>query len=501
MNSGEGQTPFSVAELPAIAWPIVIGVAATVAVAHALIATRYGWHRDEFYYVASGRHLAWGYPDQPPLTPVLARLAAALPGGVLPLRLVAIFLQAGTIVLGGLLARELGGGRRAQGLAAGCVAGCAVFMGASLLLGTTIVDQFAWVLIIWLVLRSSRLGSVGSWLAAGAAVGVGLENKSTVAVLVGGLAIGLIVRRRSALRGPGPWIAAGLAVVLWLPNLWWDATHHWINFDMARVISNKQGGFAGSVAQLPLLLLLYSSPLLVIIWVRGVRWATTGGGVDDWSWLVVSALVIVVVLTVAGGKPYYPAPLFAPFFAMGCVAIEAAELGRQRSARWVIPMIALAVVSSALLSLPFVTPRVSTLTRPVASDPMETYGWSEFARQVAAAAADDPGTSAIYTSNYGERGALDQYGRQVGLRLPVVTGQNAYRYWGHPSGRPDNVLAVGEFDSSFLRRSWHHVELVGRIRLPSGLVNEETDNDAAIYQCTDPRGSWAQLWPRLTYLS
>src|SRR5580765_5761258 len=91
------------------AWRPVAVVAAVTAAAHLAVASRFGWHRDELYYVESGRHLAFGYPDQPPLTPILARLAAALPGGVLPLRLVAIAAQVGCVLLAAALARELGG--------------------------------------------------------------------------------------------------------------------------------------------------------------------------------------------------------------------------------------------------------------------------------------------------------------------------------------------------------------------------------------------------------
>lgn len=212
-----------------VAWRPILTIAAIVALGHALIATRYGWHRDEFYYVASGRHLAWGYPDQPPLTPVLARLAAAVPGGVLPLRIVVIAFQAVTIVLGGLTAHELGGSQRAQTLAAGAVAGCGVFVGASLFLGTTPVDQCLWALIVLCTLRAVRTKSMRWWVAVGVAGGVGLENKHTVALLLIATGVGLLVRRRDALRGAGPWVAALIALVLWAPNLVWDAQHHWVS--------------------------------------------------------------------------------------------------------------------------------------------------------------------------------------------------------------------------------------------------------------------------------
>ena len=144
------------------AWRPVLGVAAAVALAHAAIATRYGWHRDEFYSVATGRRLAGGYVDQPPLTPLLARVASAVSSGLLPLRIVVIVVQCGTVVMGALIAREGGGERRAQALAAGCVAGCAVVVGASVCLGTTPVDQLFWALVVWCVLRAVRTRTPGT---------------------------------------------------------------------------------------------------------------------------------------------------------------------------------------------------------------------------------------------------------------------------------------------------------------------------------------------------
>jgi 4-amino-4-deoxy-L-arabinose transferase-like glycosyltransferase len=121
---------------PRVAWRPVLLIACVVAVIHLAVATRYGWHRDEFYYVITGRHLAWGYVDQPPLTPVLARLAAALPGGVLPLRILAIVAETGCVLLAAKLAAELGGRRRAQLIAAAAVAACPAFVAASVLFGT-----------------------------------------------------------------------------------------------------------------------------------------------------------------------------------------------------------------------------------------------------------------------------------------------------------------------------------------------------------------------------
>jgi hypothetical protein len=120
---------------------------------------------------------------------------------------------------------------------------------------------------------------------------------------------------------------------------------------------------------------------------------------------------------------------------------------------------------------------------------------------VAEAARSEPSATAVYASNYGETGALKTFGPSLGLSLPVVTGQNAYRDWGPPAGTPTDVLAVGEFDRDFLVRAWADVKPVAVITLPDGLENEETENHATIFRCRKPKGTWSELWSKLSYLS
>ncbi len=488
-------------DVAGVAWCPVLAIAAAVGVAHLVVATRYGWHRDEFYYVAAGRHLAWGYVDQPPLTPLLARLAASQAHGVLPLRLVAISTQVATIVVAALVARELGGRRFAQALTAGCIGGAAVFVGASLFLGTTPTDQLFWVLIIWSTLRALRLRTSGAWVVMGCAAGLGLENKHTVFVLLVGIVVGLAIRRREAVTGRGPWIAGVIAFCVWVPNLWWDARHHWVTLDMAKVLSRHQGGVGGAIGQLPLLLFVFPGPLIVFLWIRGARWAGPRSEGSANSWLLVTAAVVVGAVTAAGGKPYYSAPMLVPLFALGAVATERHFRPGDRGRRRAGVLVVASAMIAPLVALPFYPPSVATALRPLAKDPMETYGWPDIARQISHAVTTHPDVTAVYVSNYGEAGALATYGRSYGLKVKVVAGQNAYRDWGPPPGTPTDVLAAGEFTQSFLERSWTHVEPIAKLTLPDSLENEETANNATIFRCQGPKGSWAHLWPQLTYLS
>ncbi|GAB3888451.1 glycosyltransferase family 39 protein [Kibdelosporangium lantanae] len=484
-----------------LAWRPVLVVAAVAGAVHLAVAARFGWHRDEFYYVIAGQHLAWGYPDQSPLTPLLARLAAELPGGVLPLRLLAIVCQLGCVVLVAKLAAEFGGRRRAQTVAAAAVAACPVFVASSMLFGTTVTDQLAWAAVFVTVARAVRLGTVRAWLLAGVVAGVGLENKYTVGVLLLGVLLGFALYRRVVLRTPGLWLASVVAALLIVPNLVWNAQHSWAQFQMAGVLSGKQGGPAGAlITQLPVFVVLLSGPLLIVLWVLGVRWLGSRAGRDH-RWVLVVAVVAVVVFTASGGKSYYLGPVLLGLFAAGGVSVESRAAGRPRWWwRWSAVITASGVLA-VLTGLPVLPVDTANALRAVNPQLVETYGWSDFVREVTTVANTLPAGATIFTSNYGEAGALTTLGPAAGLRLPVSSGHNGYLLWGPPPGTtPDTVLCVGEWDADYLHRFWSDVREVEPITLPGGLLTEETAHHAAIYLCRQPHGGWAELWPGLRHL-
>jgi Dolichyl-phosphate-mannose-protein mannosyltransferase len=483
---------------PPVAWRPVLVVTAVVVLGHLAVATRYGWHRDEFYYVICGQHPAWGYVDQPPLTPVLAALFAKLPGGVLPLRLLAIAAEAGCVLLAPLLAAEFGGGRRAQTITAAAVAACPAFVAASLLFGTTVVDQVVWIALLVLLTRALRLGSTRAWLAAGLVAGIGLENKDTVAVLLLGIALGLVLLRREVLRTPGPWLAGVLAVVLAAPNLIWDAAHGWPNLAMAASLSREQGGPLGALAQLPILPILLAGPPLIALWVIGVRRLGSSAGREH-RWLLVAAIVVVVLVTAAGGKSYYPAPLLAALFAAGAVRVEALSLSRNKKGHpgWPIA-ITVTALFAVFIGLPVLPISTAGTIRSLNPTVVETYGWPGYVDQVKQAAATLPPGTPIFTGNYGEAGALTLLGPAQGLHNPVLSAQNNYSLWGPPPGTPDTVLCVGQWTPTDLRKSWSQVTEIAPVTM-NGIPTQETTQHAVIYLCRNPRGSWAQLWPQLTH--
>ncbi|WP_234806427.1 glycosyltransferase family 39 protein [Mycolicibacter nonchromogenicus] len=473
--------------------PVAI-VMAVAAVVHLAFAMNYGWHPDEFYYVICGQHPAWGYFDHPPLVPLMARVASL--GGLLGLRLLAIAIHLGCILLAALLAAELGGRRTAQVITAAAVAASPLFMGAAMFFGTTVVDQLIWIAVLLLTTRALRIGTVLAWLPAGVVAGIGLEAKQTVALLLIGIGVGLAIFRRDALRSSGPWLAGSVAIALAVPSLIWNAAHGWPNLEFAHAMSVRMGGPVGSLTQLPLLLLLYAGPLLVLLWVIGVRWLASDEAVEH-RWMLAVPAVALLLCVVTGGRCYYAGPALVVLFAAGAVWIEDENPDRPPRG-WVVALVAL-FAGAVVFCLPVLPPTQQTMLRRFNPIPMETYGWPRFVEQVAAAAAPLPDDVPIFTSNYGEASALRILGPAAGVDRPVVSGDSSYAQWGPPPGDAGTVLCVGRFPVAKLAQYWRHVTYLASIRFPSGVHNGESS--AKVYLCEQPVGSWETMWPRMRHSS
>src|SRR5262245_17637164 len=222
------------APVPRLAWLIAAGVGLLLVAC----AARYGWHRDELYFREAGRHLAWGYVDQPPFTPFVARVADVVaPDNLVVLRLLPALACVATVVLGALIVRELGGGRAQQVAAAAVTASAGFVMGSGHLLATPTFDCTAWLAVLWLVTRLLRTGNPRWWVAIGAVAGAATLNKNLVLMLLAALVAAMVVDRRRDVLATR-WAVAGGAVALAIaaPHLIWQATNGWPQFEMARAL-------------------------------------------------------------------------------------------------------------------------------------------------------------------------------------------------------------------------------------------------------------------------
>nr|MBA2444160.1 glycosyltransferase family 39 protein [Nocardioidaceae bacterium] len=256
----------------AIAWGPLLAVSAAVGLTLVLTSGAYGYHRDELYFLQAGQRLAWGYPDQPPLTPLLARAMTEIaPGSLVVLRLPSALAAAGVVLLTGLIARELKGDRLAQMLAAACMGVSALLLAVSHLLSTSTFDLLAWTAVSWLVVRILQGADERWWLLVGLVTGIGLLNKSLLVFLAVGLFVGVIaIGPRRVLRSRWLWAGAGLALMLWLPHLIWQQEHGWPQLELSRQIAAGSSGSSQPAALFIPFQLVLISPVLVPVWVAGL---------------------------------------------------------------------------------------------------------------------------------------------------------------------------------------------------------------------------------------
>jgi hypothetical protein len=479
---------------------VVGGIALAVVALELAFAGRYGYHRDELYFVAAGRRLAWGYPDQPPLTPALARIAtASLPGSVVWLRLLPALTAGAIIVLTALVAEELGGGRRARILAALSAAVATAYLAIHHLFGTTSLDLLFWAAALAVLARLFRTGDQRLWLAFGGIVGVGLLNKHLLLFLGLGLAVGLLLpEQRHHLRSRYLWLGALLALVLVAPNLAWQAANGWPGRDMAALLAREHGGPLDRLLLVPLQF-LQNNPFTAPVWVAGLVWLLRH---PPFRPLGVAYLAIIAALLVTAGQAYYPAGMYVALYAAGGVAVERWLARRPAGAyRQVVATLLISGVVALPIALPVLPPDVAEpVLAAVNPDALETVGWPELVDTVSQVYERLPqaerATAVILTQNYGQAGAIERWRDGLGLPQPI-SGHNGYGLWGPGDAPEGTTIAVG-VPREQLDRLFGQVTLAATIDNDAGVANDE--QGASVWLCRDQLRGWDEAWPDLVHL-
>jgi 4-amino-4-deoxy-L-arabinose transferase-like glycosyltransferase len=484
---------------PAFAWRPVGLVAVAVAALLAATITRYGYHRDELYFRLLGEHPAWGYVDQPPATPLIARAAVEVFGdSVWALRVPALLCVVGTAFVAALLAREFGGGPGAQALAAAGVASAFPLV-VGHVLQTASLDLVVWAAFVLFAVRALR-GSPRWWLAAGAVVGVGLYNKLLVVLLLIGLGVGiLVVGPRSVLRSGWLWAGFTLALALGAPNVVYQVVNDFPQSKMAAALAENKGDEARATF-VPFQFLLLGLALAPI-WIAGL--------VSMWRDRAVRAFavaypVICVLLLILAGQPYYTMGLLVAMYAAGCGPALAWVARGGAGRRWLLGVgLAVNVVISAVVALPLLPVRVfgDTFIPEANQAARDTVGWPTYVRQVADVynrlTPAERAATVILTGNYGEAGAIDRFGGAYGLPA-VYSGQNELYNLGPPPDSAMHVVFVLQAPIDWFATAFASCTREAKLDNGVGVANEEND-EAVVYVCRNRLVSWAELWPRLQH--
>ena len=472
-------------------------VAGAVALVLLASAPRYGYHRDELYFLLAGRHLDWGYVDQGPLVPALARLADTLaPGSLLALRTPSALLAGGAVLLVAAIARQFGADRRTQMFAALLGATSGIVLATGHLLSTSTVDLVVWLAAALCTVRLLRTGD-GRWaLAVALVLGVGMFNKLLPALLAVGLVAGLaIAGPRRLLRDRWVLTATGLFGLLAAAGLAWQAAHGFPQLGVAATISDGDSSYSGRLDALFLHFVIIG-PFVVPLWVAGLvallkRPHWRGYRALGWAAVVVAGIVLL-----AGGKGYYDAPLLLVLTAAGAV-VAAGWAARSRVRQGLlVAVVVLTAASNAVLLLPLLpADRLPGFVVAVNYDAGETIGWPAFADSLAAVHRDLPAEeqarAVILTANYGEAGAVARYGPPRGLPT-AYSGHNSMADFGRPPADADVVIAVGWPRPDRLQAWFTDVTLAGRVDQRVAVENDE--NGGPIWLCRGLRRPWADIW-------
>ncbi|MEP6697189.1 MAG: glycosyltransferase family 39 protein [Pseudonocardiales bacterium] len=480
-------------ELPAAAWRPVGSAAAVLGIVLTGASNGYGFHRDELYFRALPA--AWGYVDQPPLTPLLAHAFGHLSASPWALRIPATLAAMASVLVLALITREMGGGGLAQGLCAWAyaLASTPLVMGHVLL--TASLDLVIWPSACLFLIRVLLRRRPRWWPAVGGTVGLATYNKLLIVLLVVALGAGLlIVGPRSVLRSRWFLAAVLIAAVLALPNLLYQATHSWPQISMGRALSDNNAGEI-RILMWPYLLLLLGPPL-VPIWVAGLLALRSRPAWRPVKFLVVAFGVVLLETFAGGGQFYYPLGLLTVIFAIGCVP-AADLLGRSPAwRRLTVVGVALNAAVSAVIALP-VLPLSALAASPVPAINQtagDQVGWPEYVRQIATVyqhlPASDRQHAVIIASNYGEAGALDRYGPALGLPHPY-SGHNQLYFQARPPEVTRTVVIIGG-QLPLAREHFASCTVAARLHNDANVDNEEQGEPVAV--CREPEQRWPSLW-------
>ena len=493
---------------------LLVALGGVAALLHLLTARdSYGLFRDELYYLANGEHLAFGYVDHPPLVGLVAWLSRSLLGdSMIAIRLLPALAGGGTVVVAGLLARELGGGRFAQVWTGVCCALAPLYVGHFGYLSMNAFDVLVWCGTAVVLARLLRTDDDRLWLAFGALAGIGLQNKLSVVFLGFGVVVGLILagqwRRLTARRF---WLGGLLAFAIFLPNLIWQAVHGFPTLEFMRNATLYKNRPLAPWEFLSAQTLMMN-PVVVPAALAGLAFYFTRAGrpFRPLGWAFV---VIVAVMITQRSKAYYLGPAYPLLLAPGALMIE--RLASRPRWGWLREAALVLVVGSGLVLAPLAKPILPVETHVAYMEGLgvapstgerkrlgrlpqffaDRLGWRELAETVAEVVdglpPEERAAACVFGQNYGQAGAIDFYGPALGLPS-AVSGHNSYWLWG-PGDCSGEVLIVIGGDREDHEQSFEQVEEGAPYRCADCMPYEA---EKTIWVCRGLRAPLPEVWSR-----
>ncbi len=481
-------------------WALV-GIALVVAAIHVLTNGRYGFHRDELQFLSDARHLDWGFVAYPPFTPFVERIGLEMFGvSLVGLRMFSVIAQALAIVVTGLMARELGGGRLAQLTAALAVAtsGLPVFEGTEF--QYTSFDYLWWVLIAYFVIRLLKSEDPRWWMPIGVTIGMGLMTKYAICFYIAGILGGMLLSQaRRFFLSWWFWGGVAVALLIFLPNFLWQVRHGFISLHFLQHIHVRDVGEGRADGFIRDQLIICANAFAAPLWIAGLVYLLLDRRYRMLGWMYVIPLALFFF---GKGRGYYMAAAYPMLFAMGAVSGER-WVGRLNR-RWRLTVEGVFFTGLAawgLLAYAILVPIASSgPLRQFAlnnnGDLREEIGWDELVKTVAGIrdslpAAQQQGVG-VLAGNYGEQGAIEMLGPRYHLPAPISLTNSAWLR-GYPVPTPTTLIVVG-FSQKQVEEAFTACRWAGHQGNSEGVKNEESEYHSDIFVCGPPKMPWPEFW-------
>jgi hypothetical protein len=464
----------------------------------------YGYFRDEFYYLACGHHLAWGFVDHGPIVALQARLGEILFGdSIFGIRVLSALAGAATVFLTGLLVWAMEGRGSGQALAMLAMLLTPQYIGVDGFLSMNSFEPVFWMVCTLAVCVMLRNGKPWLWWTIfGVSAGVGLLNKPSMTFFLIAVGLGLLCTRQRRMLWSG-WTLVGIAlmVAIALPNVVWQIHNHWPTLEFLR--NGREGGkntvlnpWQFFLAQFAML-----GPLNILVWMVGLVSLLRAKSIREGRWLGLAYLFFYLIMDAMHAKDYYLEGFYPALFAAGGVAWER----RYALSRWVFeerliafPVLEGLLLVTGLLVLPMASPVLppaqwvsythalhlrSVKDETMATGPLpqffaDRFGWNEEVDAVVRAyrtlTPEEQKRVCIFGGDYGLAGAIDFLGprEQPGLP-PAISGQNSYWMWGMHGCDVNVAVAVVSDSRAELETKYESAQYIGKITNPYAMPFEQ----------------------------
>lgn len=482
-------------------------VAAARCVLHVATNGQYGFHRDELQTLDDARHLDWGFVAYPPITPLIGRFELILFGtSLVGFRVFSAMAVSIGMVVAGLIAKELGGKRRAQLLAAVATGISPVSLAQGAVFQYVSFDYLWGVTATYLLIRLLKSEDPRWWVPIGGILGIGMETRYTMGFLALGIVGAVLLTRARHFLGSGwLWMGAGISILIFLPNLVWQAQHHFISLEFLSHLHARdlrQGRYKGFYGEQPWVCVnLVTAPLALLgLWFYLIRKEGQRYRLLGWTFAV-----SFTIFCLTGARSYYTAPLYPVLIAGGSVLfgilLDELRPGWSRSAyglQWTAILVSGVVFALLVMPVAPIGSRLWRITSQLHDQFREEIGWPDLAKAVAGVygslSAEEQETTGILTGNYGEGGALNLYGPKLGLPH-AMSLTNSLWYRGYDPRRPQIVILVG-FDLNEGRKLFDSCVVAAKNTNQFGVENEESRDHLDILLCRNLRIPWDVYWAR-----